>query len=203
MHVDSNLLLSSCFQLAFLVTAFFGMRRDRQNESFLSQTYTASLKALCCFSVILAHTGAGEKYCLLGCVHWVAVSLFFLFSGYGLAYNVRHRAGYLQAFYRRLLKVIIPLLLVLALKAAFSCSLWSGGMNYMLVIFLFYIVFFLVHVFCGAAGTGGSAARGRPRDVLFGLNAADLLLLAFTLAYSLFVQRFHDARLMEIGRAHV
>ena len=189
MSADFNLVISIVFQLAFIAAGLYGCGRDPENRSFMSRDYSCFLKAFCCFSVILAHTGAGERYCLAGCLHWIAVCLFFLFSGYGLSYGAMYREGYLKTFYRRLLKSVIPLLLVLALKAACSCSLWSGGMNYMLVAILFYLVFFIVH----------SLLAGRKGAVLCGLGLADLLLVGFTLAYSLFTQYFHDARMAQPG----
>ncbi len=186
---DFNFWLANLFQLFFLFVAFYGVKRDKQNASFMSRDYTSFMKALCCFSVILAHVGAGEKYCLLGCLHWIAVSCFFLFSAYGLSYNASRRAGYMKTFYRRLLKVIIPLLLVLGLKAAFSCSLWSGGMNYMLVISFFYLAFFIIR----------SACAKKESATLLGLDVADCMLIAFTLGYSLCVQAFLDSKMATSG----
>ena len=184
---DPNFLLSSLFQLAFVALALCGGRRDRENASFMSRDYTCVLKALCCFSVILAHTGAGEKYCVLGFVHWIAVSLFFLFSGYGLSYSAAHKPDYLRAFHKRILKVAIPLLLILALKAVFSCELWSGGMGYMLVAILFYAVFFLVRLLFGG------------KEGFWGMDTADWILIALTVLYSLSVQFFHDSRMADRG----
>ncbi len=184
---DPDFLLSNLFQLSFIVLALCGIRRDRKNDSFMSRDYTCVLKALCCFSVILAHTGAGEKYCVLGFVHWIAVSLFFFFSGYGLSYSAAHKPGYLQAFHKRILKVTIPLLLVLALKTAFSCEPWSGGMGYMLVAILFYAVFFLIR-----RASGGKAS-------FWGLDMADWILVVLTVFYSLSVQFFHDSRMADRG----
>lgn len=183
---DVQFLLSSLFQFAFIAVLLYGVRRDPQNCCFMSREYACFVKAFCCFSVILAHTGAGEKYCVFGFVHWIAVSVFFLFSGYGLSYSAAHRTDYLQTFYKRILKAAIPLLLVLALKAAFSCSLWSGGMGYMLVAILFYLVFFL----CRAVFGG--------KTVFLGLDAADWLLVVLTVPYSLSVQFFHDSRLTSL-----
>ncbi|MCR5621037.1 MAG: hypothetical protein K6G18_04200 [Treponema sp.] len=183
MRADFNLFLSIIFQLAFIAMGFYGCRRDGENGFFMSRGYSSFVKAFCCFSVILAHTGAGEKYCLLGCLHWIAVSLFFLFSGYGLSYGAAHKPDYMRGFYKRILKTAIPLSLVLALKAAFSCYLWSGGMGYMLVAILFYIVFFLVR----------SAFGGKP--AFWGLDVADVLLVALTVLYSVLIQLFHDSRL--------
>lgn len=189
MCADLNLVLSIIFQLAFIAAGLYGCGRDPKNRSFMSRDYTLFLKAFCCFSVILAHTGAGERYCLAGCLHWVAVALFFLFSGYGLSYGAMYREGYLKYFHRRLVKAAFPLLLVLALKLAFSCAPWSGGMNYMLVAILFYLVFFVVR----------SLFAGRSQAPASGLDRADLILIAFTIAYSLFTQQFHDARMAQPG----
>ncbi|MBP5464259.1 MAG: hypothetical protein J6Y13_03700, partial [Treponema sp.] len=190
---DMQFLLSSLFQLAFIAVLLYGIRRDPQNQYFMSREYTGFVKAFCCFSVILAHTGAGEKYCVFGCVHWIAVSVFFLFSGYGLSYSAAHKPDYLRSFHERILKTAIPLLLVCALKAAFSCSLWSGGMAYMLVAILFYLVFFL----CRAAFGGKTVFGGR--SVFLGLDVADWLLVVLTVLYSLSVQFFHDSRLASLN----
>lgn len=182
---DPNFLLSSLFQLAFIALAFFGIRRDRENDFFMSRDYTSVLKALCCFSVILAHTGAGEKYCILGFVHWIAVSIFFLFSGYGLSFSAAHKPDYMRSFHKRILKTAIPLLLVIVLKEAFSCDIWSGGMGYMLVAILFYVVFFLVR----------QAIDGQ--YTFWGLDVADRVLIVLTVLYSLSVQFFHDSRMAD------
>lgn len=182
---DPNFLLSGLFQLAFVALAFCGVRRDGENSSFMSRDYTCVLKALCCFSVILAHTGAGEKYCVLGFVHWIAVSLFFLFSGYGLSYSAANKPDYMGAFHKRILKVAVPLILVIALKEAFSCDIWSGGMSYMLVAILFYAVFFFVRRVSGGRGS------------VWGLDMADWVLVVLTVLYSLAVQLFHDSRMAD------
>lgn len=90
------------------------------NQLFDRERSTA-LKGVCCIFVILVHIP--KEYTtrlqdMVGSFAFIAVTVFFLLSGYGLTVN-KERKGYLEYFWRnRLVALLIPMFLVNLLKAS-------------------------------------------------------------------------------------
>lgn len=83
-------------------------------NDFFDKKWSLALKGLCCIVVILVHIPNEHSTRLqnmIGSFAFVAVTVFFMISGYGLSVN-RNRNGYMQHFWRnRMVTLIIPMLL--------------------------------------------------------------------------------------------
>lgn len=94
----------------FLITS------KKDDKAFFGKDYTNALKGLCCLIVIYVHVGGGHGNALqdaLGSFAYVAVTLFFLFSAYGMLLSVERKETYLRDFWRnRLVALLIPCLLI-------------------------------------------------------------------------------------------
>ena len=173
------MLVSSLFQLSFVVAALWPNTRTQEHKntsvsSLLDKNFTTTIKAVCCFIVMLSHIGLNEKYQLLGCFHWIAVSFFFLFSGFGLTVSTLTKPDYLKFFYKRFFKVLIPYAAVLFINYCFNFPIGSIGIFYVNVILLFYAMYYVIHRFI----------KKNP----------DIFVCIFIVLYSLFIQFYVDSR---------
>ncbi|ADL53319.1 acyltransferase 3 [Clostridium cellulovorans 743B] len=103
-------------------------KNKKYNEEFLSRTTTDCMKGLAILVVMIHHISLimekpayMKPYMMFG---YLAVTIFFLFSGYGLAVSIVKKRNYLQGFFsKRLSKVYIPFVIinvVTILLASFS-----------------------------------------------------------------------------------
>ena len=83
---------------------------------FFSKEYTDVLKGLCCLIVIYVHVWPERGNTLqdaIGSFAYVAVTFFFLVSGYGMLAGIERKNNYLKHFWRnRLVSLLIPCILV-------------------------------------------------------------------------------------------
>ena len=104
-----TLLFPLLFSLSFIFTA-------KRTGLFLEKDFTNVIKGLCCILVVYVHIR--DKYQnplqdAIGSFAYVAVTLFFLFSAYGMLYSLKKNKLYLTNFWRnRLVSLLIPCFLV-------------------------------------------------------------------------------------------
>lgn len=83
---------------------------------FLSKDYTAILKGICCLIVVYVHIDkdfGNPLQDMIGSFAYVCVTVFFLFSAYGMLKSVENKKTYLQTFWKnRLVALLIPCLLI-------------------------------------------------------------------------------------------
>lgn len=97
---------------------------DCCNQLF-DREWSTALKGVCCIIVILVHIP--KEYTtrlqdVVGSFAFIAVTVFFLLSGYGLTMN-KERKGYLEHFWRnRLVSLLIPIFLVNLLKVCVNSA---------------------------------------------------------------------------------
>ena len=86
------------------------------NGQFFSKDYTTMLKGICCIIVVYVHFKGKQTNALqdaIGSFAFVAVSLFFLISAYGMMLSVEKKKGYLTHFWRnRLVSLLVPCICV-------------------------------------------------------------------------------------------
>lgn len=98
--------------LAMVAMVFYRSAPDASGRFFLSRDFTTTLKGLCAIVVIFIHvpdawSNTGQE--TIGRFAYVAVTIFFLFSAYGMMYSLEHNPGYMKTFWRnRLLSLLIP-----------------------------------------------------------------------------------------------
>jgi len=106
-----------CILLLFVVLGGVLLYRAEVTDTcndFFDKNWSLALKGLCCIVVILVHIPNEHSTRLqnmIGSFAFVAVTVFFMISGYGLSVN-RSRKGYMQHFWRnRMVTLIVPMLL--------------------------------------------------------------------------------------------
>jgi len=91
---------------------------------FFSKEYTTTLKGLCALVVVMVHIPEAWSTPLqdgIGSFAFVAVTLFFLFSSFGLHTRHRQDARYLDRFWpNRLASLLVPVFLVNFCRLAFN-----------------------------------------------------------------------------------
>lgn len=111
-----DLLLSSLIPLFLMGVIFYGSKSVMDDSFFMSKSYGNFLKGLCAVIVVLFHFPQSYQNPLqhfLGGFAFVAVTIFFLFSSYGMQLNVDHNPSYLHLFWKkRLLGLLCPVFVV-------------------------------------------------------------------------------------------
>lgn len=146
------MLLTAVVLFVFVAVAVGGVRYCRDaDDYFMSRDYTTVMKGLCCVIVVLVHIPVqhgNPLQDLAGSFAQVCVTLFFMFSAYGLKWSIDHKDGYLDRFLKdRVLILLIPYAIVFVGTAAFGLS--RGPADFVLVLLLFYAAFYLSYRFLG------------------------------------------------------
>ena len=157
--------------------AVYGLAYTKDTNHFFNKDYTTVLKGLCCIIVILVHIPHEHGNTVqnaAGSFGYICVTLFFIFSAYGLTWSVKHKEGYLNKFFRkRVLTLLTPFILICLLKSICGFEVFHGGTNFVFVIFMFYIIFYLSHKYISK-------------------KYRDILMCAFVILYSLVGQIAND-----------
>lgn len=131
----------------YLVIILFGVTfvRDRDDANyFWGKEYTTVLRGICCILVMLVHIPAMYTNPLqkaIGGFSQVSVTLYFMFSAYGLIWSIRNKPDYLHGFWKnRVLILLIPFIVSCAIKRLFGFTPASGGAYFVFVLLFFYIV---------------------------------------------------------------
>ncbi len=164
------MLITAIILGVYVFLAILGLRYTKDSKHFFNKDYTTNMKGLCCIIVIFVHIPAEHGNVLqdaIGSFAYICVTLFFMFSAYGLSWSVKHKNGYLSNFIRnRILVLLTPFLIISLLM--YICGFYtpSCAINFVRVLLVFYIVFYLSYKF----------VRERYRDIL---------ICGFVLLYSL------------------
>lgn len=126
-------------------------------QKTLSLNSSSTLKAISCIIVIMVHFKEGHQNFVqdtIGSFAYIAVTIFFLLSGYGMSYSIDNKQDYLKNFWRdRFSSIIVPAV-VSNILSFFALWLCSGTVNYktllitntfVIVLSQFYILFYIIH----------------------------------------------------------
>lgn len=131
-------------------------------DNLFDKNWSLALKGLCCIVVILVHIPEEHSthlQNLIGSFAFVAVSIFFLISGYGVSVS-KNRKGYMEHFWKnRMAALLLPMFLVnvMATIVKLICgetvniiySLLTVN-SFVLMITACYAIFYVVYRFCKA-----------------------------------------------------
>ena len=138
---------TACVLVAYFLLIVFksDWTRDVEGQkAFFSYDYTNVMKGLCCILVILVHVPENFTNPLqkaVGGFSQVSVTLYFLFSAYGLMWGIRNKPDYLKNFWKhRVLVLMIPYMISCAVKTLAGYHHGSGGSFFVCVLLLFYTV---------------------------------------------------------------
>jgi len=77
---------------------------------------------------------------------YIAVTLFFVFSAYGLEVSVKTKSDYLDHFFaKRFSAILVPYILSCLIKLFFSVKIAYAGATYVHVLIVYYIIFYFAH----------------------------------------------------------
>lgn len=112
------------FSMIFLVLAWGILcitgihREEHKKEEIFSMKCVSSLRGICAIEIMIGHIGVqtGNAFLFLNRKAGILfVGIFFMLSGYGLAYNVNRKNHYLDNFLKkRLSKLLVPVAIVCA-----------------------------------------------------------------------------------------
>lgn len=135
------------------VCAFWGSKLTKGD--FFSKDYTKTLKGLCCLIVIYVHfpVNCGNRLQdAISSFGYVAVTIFFLVSAYGMLLSSERKVDYLKHFWRnRLVSLLIPAFFVNVVVFIFTSIrgllLWQSLYEingYVFVLLQFCVLFYIV-----------------------------------------------------------
>lgn len=147
--------------LLTLLAPLFGagsalINSEPKSGDFFSKDYTTVLKGLCCIIVVYVHVLESYQNPLqdaIGSFAYICVTLFFLFSAYGMMLSVGKNPNYLQSFWRnRLVALLIPCILIsvliyvlnIILKGINDWTVFYKLNSYVVVLLQWCLLFYLV-----------------------------------------------------------
>ncbi len=171
------MLLTLAILAVYAFIAVYGLAYTKDTNQFFDKDYTTVIKGLCCIIVILVHIPYEHGNAVqnaAGSFGYICVTLFFMFSAYGLTWSVKNKEGYLNNFFRkRVLTLLTPYIIICLLKAICGFKVFYGGTNFVFVIFMFYIIFYVSHKYISK-------------------KYRDILICTFVILYSLIGQIAND-----------
>jgi peptidoglycan/LPS O-acetylase OafA/YrhL len=149
MGVEVSMIITLAILAVYAFVAVYGLTFTKETSHFFNKDYTTVLKGLCCIIVIFVHIPSVHGNAVqnaTGSFGYICVTLFFMFSAYGLSWSVKHKKGYLNNFFRkRVLALLTPFIIICLLKSICGFKVFRDGTNFVFIIFMFYIIFYLSH----------------------------------------------------------
>lgn len=140
--------------LILLLYAFcelWGMKRNDGSKRLLDKDTTNYLKGICCVVVVFAHISPAYQDSISSVVTnfgYIVITMYFMFSAYGLMYSVHRKPGYLNVFFKnRILILLIPYIVSIIVKYIGHLAVESGGTGFVRLLILYYIIFYLLNRF--------------------------------------------------------
>ena len=146
------------FLILFLSIILYRIKYGKNVEnSFLDKTQSGIIKGICCIIVVLVHIPAehGNKIQdLIGSFGYICVTIFFLYSAYGLRYSIENKKDYLKYFIKnRLLVIYIPFVIANIIR---TIVIKNNGfdileiigikkLNFVGELIIFYLLFYLIY----------------------------------------------------------
>ena len=155
------------------VSTLYGIRFDKDKDSFMSIDDSNFLRGFWCIIVVLVHipvTYQNRIQDMIGSFAYIGVTFFFITSAYGLKYSMMHKEGYMEHFWRRRLPaILIPALIANAFAVTLhgieiefdkiSFISFLNINNWVKVLLLYYIAFWIIYHIAPKFIGGGVLAR--------------------------------------------
>ncbi len=137
------------------------LEKNDKNVGIIDKSQANIVRAICAIVVILIHIPSEHGNIVqdaIGSFAYVAVTIFFMLSAYGLKYSVENKEGYLKKFWKnRILVLLIPFWIANIIKVLVSPSssairnileiIGFGGISFITVLLVYYVIFWLVYRF--------------------------------------------------------
>ncbi len=151
------------FTLSFLGITIYGIckRKEKSIVGITDKRQSMMIRAICCIVVILVHIPKEHGNIIqdvIGSFGYIAVTLFFMLSAYGLKYSVENKKDYLKNFCKnRLLSILIPLWLVNTIGVIVTPSeaiqtnilriIGISNISFITILIGYYILFWIIYKF--------------------------------------------------------
>lgn len=152
---------NSDYSVLFILLVWCGLficNIKKNTGNALTIPNTEALRGICAIEIVLGHIGlaTGNIYLFPNRKAGILfVGIFFLISGYGLAYGFYNKKDYLKGFIKnRLVKIIFPLMIVtiydifLSKRISLGFIIENNGRWYVYELLLLYMIFYLVYRYC-------------------------------------------------------
>lgn len=142
-------LLLLIIYLGIIVGGFRLRSETDQVSEFMPKDQTSILKGMCCILVILVHIPvayANRLQDMAGSFAYIAVSLYFMLSAYGLRFSFENKRKYADMFIRnRVIPLLIPFILIVTLKRFLGFAPFIGGLKFIYVLMMFYALTYITY----------------------------------------------------------
>ncbi len=116
--IMESIIIMLLFLLLFAAILCIGMKKKNGTNSLLDKQDTLFLKCMWSIIIIMVHIPLeyqNKIQDLVGSFAYIGVTFFFLASAYGLKHSINNKKGYLNNFYKRFIKLIIPMIIIRSL----------------------------------------------------------------------------------------
>lgn len=152
-----DLLFSALILLILTVISVYKLKRVNVEKDFMSIRMCNSIKAICSVIVVfvhipLSHTNAIQN--IISSFGYVAVTLFFAFSSYGVIKKIKENSGYLKTFlFKRIILLLIPCVIINLIRLFLSYylnSAWDFWIilkinDYVISLLILYFIVWIVY----------------------------------------------------------
>lgn len=144
-----NEILTLAILLILLIFILCQIKIGNNCVHMLDKQWTTAIKGICCIVVIFVHIPAEystKLQTLIGSFAYIAVTVFFTFSGYGLSI-AKQKGGYLNHFWRnRLVSLLVPMALVNIIKEIWIVITGDFDLNVLFAIDGFVLMLTLCYI---------------------------------------------------------
>ena len=149
-------MLTTCIFLAILLPIYLvGISRKSDTSFFFTKDYTTTLKGACALIVILVHIPllySNKLQDAVGSFAYVAVTIFFMISAYGMEYSYDNKKNYLKHFWQnRIISLLTPIVIIniiafLTISCVQKSLVWRFlyDVNDYIICLLEYCLFFFI-----------------------------------------------------------
>lgn len=150
-----NIILPIALLSLLFCIIIIGIKYDAKKTIF-SLEENKAIRGIWSIIIILVHVPdyyQNRIQDLLGSFAYIGVTMFFMFSSYGLLYSTENKSNYLKLFWKnRFLKLFIPCMIVtiinILLKAILSTKITINDFiinKWVLILLLFNVIFYFTH----------------------------------------------------------
>lgn len=114
---------------AFLVLILLSIKkRPAKDSNYLSKDTTVAEKGIAAVAIVFHHVSQmidlPKYFVILDYIGFIMVAVFFFISGYGLAYGLENKKGYLNNFFKkRILSILIPYWIINIIGIIYNLSI--------------------------------------------------------------------------------
>lgn len=149
------------FTFMWILLVIWGLKKCQKTDSALTISNSSALRGISAVEIMLGHIGlaSGNIFQFPNRKAGILfVGIFFMLSGFGLAYGFDNKKDYIKHFFRnRMVAILIPALFVILIEIIYyqtiSFQMLSGsGRWYIIELLGFYTIFFVSYKLLGNKG---------------------------------------------------